>query len=67
MALANVASLSYLETGGEGAVVQPWVWIVWLLIGPVFAAMEANTLDAERGCFIINVWVDRVRGSEKRK
>ncbi|KAI5124482.1 hypothetical protein M0805_008364 [Coniferiporia weirii] len=26
--------LNYLETGGEGAVVRPWVWISWLFFGP---------------------------------
>ncbi|TCD60867.1 hypothetical protein EIP91_009386 [Steccherinum ochraceum] len=36
--------LNYLETGGEGAVVKPWVWIVWLLIGPVFVAMGFDWL-----------------------
>lgn len=27
--------LAYLETGGEGAVVKPWVWILWLGLGPI--------------------------------
>ncbi|EED77418.1 predicted protein [Postia placenta Mad-698-R] len=26
--------LWYMETGGEGAVVKPWVWISWLFLGP---------------------------------
>ncbi|TCD71270.1 hypothetical protein EIP91_011749 [Steccherinum ochraceum] len=26
--------LNYIETGGEGAIVQPWVWVLWLLLGP---------------------------------
>jgi ABC-type multidrug transport system fused ATPase/permease subunit len=27
--------LTYIETGGKDAVVKPWVWISWLLIGPL--------------------------------
>ena len=27
--------LKYMEQGGEGAVVKPWVWILWLGGGPV--------------------------------
>ncbi|CAG8751921.1 15164_t:CDS:2, partial [Acaulospora colombiana] len=27
--------LTYIETGGKDAVVRPWVWISWLLIGPL--------------------------------
>lgn len=27
--------LRYLEPGGKDAVVRPWVWILWLFIGPV--------------------------------
>ncbi|KAE9395907.1 P-loop containing nucleoside triphosphate hydrolase protein [Gymnopus androsaceus JB14] len=27
--------LRYLEPGGQDAVVRPWVWILWLFIGPV--------------------------------
>ena len=30
---------SYIETGGEGVVVKPWVWIIVLLIGPSCHAM----------------------------
>ncbi|KAF8477848.1 hypothetical protein JB92DRAFT_2801159 [Gautieria morchelliformis] len=26
--------LDHLETGGQGVPVRPWVWILWLLIGP---------------------------------
>ncbi|KAF9243741.1 P-loop containing nucleoside triphosphate hydrolase protein [Melanogaster broomeanus] len=25
--------LLYLENGGEGAVIQPWVWIMWIFVG----------------------------------
>ncbi|KIJ68829.1 hypothetical protein HYDPIDRAFT_25082 [Hydnomerulius pinastri MD-312] len=25
--------LQYLENGGEGAVIRPWVWIAWIFIG----------------------------------
>ncbi|KIP05190.1 hypothetical protein PHLGIDRAFT_14688, partial [Phlebiopsis gigantea 11061_1 CR5-6] len=27
--------LAYLETGGQGAVVRPWVWILCLVLGPL--------------------------------
>ncbi|OCH93740.1 hypothetical protein OBBRIDRAFT_810929 [Obba rivulosa] len=29
---------NYLETGGEGAVVRPWVWISWLFFGPALSS-----------------------------
>jgi hypothetical protein len=34
--------LTYIETGGQGAIVRPWVWISWLFIGPLVgsAAMQ---------------------------
>ncbi|OCH84366.1 multidrug resistance-associated ABC transporter [Obba rivulosa] len=31
--------LAYLETGGEGAVVRPWIWILWLFLGPVVGSL----------------------------
>ncbi|KAL6299635.1 multidrug resistance-associated ABC transporter [Sparassis latifolia] len=31
--------LRYLETNGEGAVVRSWVWISWLLLGPIVSSM----------------------------
>ncbi|KDQ56809.1 hypothetical protein JAAARDRAFT_132140 [Jaapia argillacea MUCL 33604] len=31
--------LTYLQYGGEGAVVRPWVWIVWLSFGPVLSSI----------------------------
>ncbi|EMD36164.1 hypothetical protein CERSUDRAFT_84254 [Gelatoporia subvermispora B] len=31
--------LKYLETGGEGAVVRPWVWVSWLFFGPVIGTV----------------------------
>ncbi|KAH7918842.1 hypothetical protein BV22DRAFT_1100095, partial [Leucogyrophana mollusca] len=46
LALVNLASplginylLLYLETGGEGAVVRPWVWITWLFLGPMTGSL----------------------------
>ncbi|TFK36798.1 hypothetical protein BDQ12DRAFT_699326 [Crucibulum laeve] len=30
--------LSYLETGGEGAIVKPWLWILWLFVGPTISS-----------------------------
>ncbi|KAI0711031.1 P-loop containing nucleoside triphosphate hydrolase protein [Cerioporus squamosus] len=29
--------LQYLETGGAGARVRPWVWIAWLSLGPLIS------------------------------
>ncbi|KZV91533.1 P-loop containing nucleoside triphosphate hydrolase protein [Exidia glandulosa HHB12029] len=31
--------LTYIESGGEGAVVRPWVWIVWLFLGPFLGSL----------------------------
>ncbi|KAJ3747371.1 multidrug resistance-associated ABC transporter [Lentinula detonsa] len=31
--------LSYLEKGGEGATIRPWVWISWLFFGPTLKAV----------------------------
>ncbi|KDQ56810.1 hypothetical protein JAAARDRAFT_131890 [Jaapia argillacea MUCL 33604] len=31
--------LTYLQYGGEGAVVRPWVWIAWLFLGPVLSSL----------------------------
>ncbi|KAH7930564.1 hypothetical protein BV22DRAFT_1124835 [Leucogyrophana mollusca] len=31
--------LLYLETGGEGAIVRPWVWIAWLFLGPTVGSL----------------------------
>lgn len=33
---------SYIETGGEGALIRPWVWVSWLFIGPVFGSLLFN-------------------------
>ena len=30
---------SYLENGGENAIVQPWVWIAWLFVGPTIGSI----------------------------
>ncbi len=35
LALIIPTKPSYLEPGGETAVVRPWFWILWLFIGPV--------------------------------
>ncbi|KAH8120523.1 hypothetical protein DFH11DRAFT_1560461 [Phellopilus nigrolimitatus] len=34
--------LEYLETGGEGASVRPWVWISWLFLGPVIGTIAGQ-------------------------
>lgn len=31
--------LRYLETDGAGATVRPWVWVSWLLIGPMVGSV----------------------------
>ncbi|THH29810.1 hypothetical protein EUX98_g4362 [Antrodiella citrinella] len=31
--------LNHLETGGEGAIVKPWVWVLWLLLGPMLGSV----------------------------
>ncbi|PPR05406.1 hypothetical protein CVT24_008020 [Panaeolus cyanescens] len=28
--------LSYMESGGQGATMRPWFWILWIVLGPVF-------------------------------
>lgn len=37
LAIKNL--LRYLETDGVGASVRPWLWISWLLIGPVIGSV----------------------------
>ncbi|KAF9029722.1 hypothetical protein BDZ89DRAFT_1065204 [Hymenopellis radicata] len=32
--------LAYIETGGEGATVRPWVWICGLFVGPMAASIS---------------------------
>jgi hypothetical protein len=32
--------LEYIETGGEDAVVRPWVWIGWLFLGPLIGSLS---------------------------
>ncbi|KAL4247270.1 ATP-binding cassette transporter C [Abortiporus biennis] len=34
--------LNYMETGGEGATIRPWVWVVWIFTGPVAASLTLN-------------------------
>ncbi|KII94420.1 hypothetical protein PLICRDRAFT_36691 [Plicaturopsis crispa FD-325 SS-3] len=34
--------LTYLETGGEGATVRPWVWILWLFFGPLLNSLAVH-------------------------
>lgn len=29
----------YIETNGNGATVRPWVWVVWLFLGPTIYAV----------------------------
>ncbi|KZP16764.1 P-loop containing nucleoside triphosphate hydrolase protein [Athelia psychrophila] len=42
--------LQYLENRGEGAVVRPWVWIIWLFLAPITGtvAMQWYTFIATR-------------------
>lgn len=30
---------SYLETGGKNATVRPYIWIIWLFVGPLVASI----------------------------
>ncbi|GJF00392.1 ATP-binding cassette transporter [Phanerochaete sordida] len=32
--------LNYLEHGREGTLVQPWVWILWIAIGPIIQTLS---------------------------
>ncbi|KAF7967573.1 hypothetical protein HWV62_33777, partial [Athelia sp. TMB] len=34
--------LSYMESGGEGATVRPWVWVLWLLAGPTINSLTSQ-------------------------
>ncbi|KAK7694249.1 hypothetical protein QCA50_001429 [Cerrena zonata] len=34
--------LYYLENGGEGMTVRPFVWIVWLFLGPILGAIAVQ-------------------------
>ncbi|KZP30958.1 P-loop containing nucleoside triphosphate hydrolase protein [Athelia psychrophila] len=42
--------LNYLEHGDSGAVLRPWVWVAWLLCGPIIASVanQLNTYFATR-------------------
>ncbi|KZV91873.1 hypothetical protein EXIGLDRAFT_675729 [Exidia glandulosa HHB12029] len=31
--------LTFIESAGEGAVVRPWVWIIWLFLGPFLSSL----------------------------
>ncbi|KDR83054.1 hypothetical protein GALMADRAFT_238844 [Galerina marginata CBS 339.88] len=31
--------LTYMETGGEGAYIRPWFWILFIFIGPTFGSL----------------------------
>ncbi|KAL1697496.1 P-loop containing nucleoside triphosphate hydrolase protein [Schizophyllum commune] len=34
--------LSYFETGGEGATIRPWFWVIWLFVGPSLMTVAWN-------------------------
>ncbi|KAF8157949.1 ABC transporter type 1, transmembrane domain-containing protein [Crassisporium funariophilum] len=34
--------LHYLETKGEGAIMRPWFWILWLFLGPTLKALSTQ-------------------------
>ncbi|KAK0464667.1 P-loop containing nucleoside triphosphate hydrolase protein [Desarmillaria tabescens] len=42
--------LHYLETGGDGAVIRPWVWISWLFMGPFLRSLMME-------CFFFSVGI----------
>ncbi|KAF9476113.1 multidrug resistance-associated ABC transporter [Pholiota conissans] len=31
--------LNYLETNGEGQTIRPWIWIIWLFLGPMLQSV----------------------------
>ncbi|KAI5825519.1 hypothetical protein K523DRAFT_323377 [Schizophyllum commune Tattone D] len=33
---------SYFETGGEGATIRPWFWVIWLFVGPSLMTVAWN-------------------------
>uniref|UniRef100_A0A0W0F5R1 P-loop containing nucleoside triphosphate hydrolase protein n=1 Tax=Moniliophthora roreri TaxID=221103 RepID=A0A0W0F5R1_MONRR len=37
--------LNYIETGGDSATIQPWVWIVLGFIGPLCTSMATNRYE----------------------
>ena len=42
--------LAYIETGGSGATVRPWVWIVLIAIGPLAGSIATHV------CRILYAW-----------
>ncbi|KAI0080061.1 P-loop containing nucleoside triphosphate hydrolase protein [Panus rudis PR-1116 ss-1] len=34
--------LYYLENGGEGTNIRPWVWVSWLLLGPILGSLAVQ-------------------------
>ncbi|PCH35560.1 multidrug resistance-associated ABC transporter [Wolfiporia cocos MD-104 SS10] len=40
--------LRYMETGGAGTIVRPWVWIAWLFIGPSMNAVATSSYSFVR-------------------
>ena len=55
MFLGTDKYFSYIETGGEGAIVRPWFWISWLFFGPVLCSLLFNRYNyiAVRGNYPI--------------
>ena len=42
---------SYIESGGEGAVVRPWVWISFMFFGPFIGTMVSQWYIFTAVCF----------------
>jgi hypothetical protein len=37
--VATQRLLNYLERGGKESVLRPWVWVLWLALGPAIASV----------------------------
>ncbi|KAJ3814679.1 P-loop containing nucleoside triphosphate hydrolase protein [Lentinula aff. lateritia] len=47
--------LSYLEHGGDGAIIRPWVWVSWLFLGPFLKAIFSQLytyIAVSRSCIL---------------
>lgn len=43
----------YMESGGEGATVRPWVWILWLLVGPTINSITSQFNSYLAVCLLV--------------
>jgi hypothetical protein len=47
--------LAYLEAGGAGAVVRPWVWIAWIALAPLVTALVSNLNQYVNGRLYVQI------------